>query len=158
MWVIDFEASGLSRQSYPIEVGITNGSDGYQSLIRPLPHWRHWSVEAEGIHTLSRSRLESEGDTPDHVALTLNQKLCGEVAYCDSLRWDEFWCNVLFSDCSISRRFEVRDIRELFNGSDEQLEAYITTRSQLEVDTRYIPHRALDDATVIWHSLKTAIK
>ena len=36
MWILDFEASGLSKQSYPIEVGVTNGSQSFETLIQPF--------------------------------------------------------------------------------------------------------------------------
>ncbi len=158
MWIIDFEASGLSKQSYPIEVGITNGSDEYQALIRPMAHWQYWSDEAEAVHTLSRSQIESVGLDPAHVAHTLNNKLSGQPVYCDSVQWDAFWCNVLFADNGISRQFEVIDIQELLKDSDDHLGAFLAARSQLENADEYTVHRALDDAKIIWQALNLALK
>lgn len=32
-----------------------------QALIKPMPHWQYWPDEAEAVHTLSKSQLESHG-------------------------------------------------------------------------------------------------
>lgn len=154
MWIIDFEASGLSKQSYPIEVGLTNGSDEYQALIKPMAHWQYWSDEAEAVHRITRTQLGSAGLDPAHVAHTLNHKLSEQTVYCDSVHWDSFWCNVLFSDNGIHQRFEVLDIQELLKGSDDHLGAFLAARSQLENADEYTVHRALDDAKIIWKALQ----
>ena len=48
--VLDVEASGFGRNSYPIEIGfvLPNGH-AYCSLVKPEAHWTHWDVQAE-IH------------------------------------------------------------------------------------------------------------
>ena len=49
--VLDVEASGFGRESYPIEVGyVLSGGQTYCSLIRPLPEWTHWDPQAERVH------------------------------------------------------------------------------------------------------------
>lgn len=68
MWVIDFEASGLSKKIYPIEVGLTNGETNYQALINPMAHWTHWDFTAQAVHHIPRSRLATEGTNPDEVS------------------------------------------------------------------------------------------
>ncbi len=46
--VLDVEASGFGRDSYPVEIGyaMPNGSC-FCSLVRPEPHWTHWDPEAQ---------------------------------------------------------------------------------------------------------------
>lgn len=61
MWVIDFEASGLRKKSYPIEVGITDSTEHYSSLIRPLPHWKHWEEQAKKVHNISLDEIIKNG-------------------------------------------------------------------------------------------------
>lgn len=40
--IIDLEASGFGRDSYPIEVGVALDYDRkFCSLIRPQPQWAH---------------------------------------------------------------------------------------------------------------------
>ena len=153
MWVIDFEASGLSAHSYPIEVGLTNGKSEYQALIRPLDHWRYWSPDSEKIHNIKRSQLETEGLNAVHVARKLNEILGGNAVYCDCLNWDSFWCDILFNDTGVERRFELRDISSLIADCSHRISAYCQHRELLQLSGEYVNHRALDDAAVIWRSL-----
>ncbi|MBU3070207.1 hypothetical protein KOI40_10270 [Aestuariicella sp. G3-2] len=157
MWIIDFEASGLTKSSYPIEVGVTNGSLEYQALIRPYEHWTHWSEEAEATHHISRDSLLSEGLDPDHIAFELNNLLVDQTVYCDSVYWDNFWCNALFSDCGMSRSFKLLDIQELVLNSDSVLEAFLDHKRKLESSGNFVLHRALDDARVIHESITLAL-
>lgn len=123
-----------------------------------MPHWQYWSYEAEAVHKLSRSQLKSDRLNPAQVANALNNKLSRQPVYCDSVQWDGFWCNVLFSDNSIHQRFEVLDIHELLRDSDEHLGAFLAAGSQLETAGDYTVHRALEDAKIIWQALNLALK
>ena len=154
MWVIDFEASGLSRLSYPIEVGLTNGCTDYQALIKPMRHWNYWSDEAESVHKISRTQIQRKGIEPAQVAQELNHRLSGKVAYCDSVQWDGFWCNILYADNAIHCKFEIRDISELITDSDEKLSTFLAERAKLEQSGQVTLHRALDDAKIIRTALQ----
>lgn len=153
MWVIDFEASGLSKQSYPIEVGITNGDTEYSSLIKPMEHWLHWDYSAQAIHHLGRPRLVSDGKDALVVAQELLELIGNESVYCDSVQWDGHWMNVLFSDNSLSRLFELLDIKNLLDDSDI-LDVYLKAKNRIEASGAYTMHNALDDARVIWLALQ----
>ena len=49
--IMDIEASGFGRSSYPIEVGYVLGDgSSFCTLIRPLPSWTHWDASAESVH------------------------------------------------------------------------------------------------------------
>ncbi len=152
MWAIDFEASGLTRTSYPIEVGITNGQSEYHALIKPYEHWSHWSTDAEQIHHISRATLLAEGTSPGQVAREVNKILAGKNVYCDSHHWDSFWCNALFSDSGMSPSFKLLDIQDLVSSCDRILEAFLEHKSKLEHSGRFSLHRALDDAKIIQES------
>ena len=156
MWIIDFEASSLSRQSYPIEVGITDGENNYSSLIRPMAHWSDWNTESEAIHNIPKATLDAEGTTASEVAYKLNDLLGGQIVYCDCAEWDGFWANVLFSDNGIHQQFEIRDIQGLFDERGITLEQYLLAKQQLIESGEYTEHRALDDAVIIWQSMGRA--
>ena len=48
--VIDIEASGVGRRSYPIEVGyVMPDARAVCMLIRPADDWQHWD-ESSGPH------------------------------------------------------------------------------------------------------------
>ena len=54
---LDFEASSLGKQGYPIEVAwvLSNGEEE-SHLIRPDPTWTDWDLKAEAIHGIARDR------------------------------------------------------------------------------------------------------
>ena len=62
--ILDFEASGLSQESWPIEVGlswITNGHvQTWSSLIHPDPTWDlgDWSPQSAEVHGIPLSELK----------------------------------------------------------------------------------------------------
>ncbi len=54
--VIDIEASGFGRNSYPIEVGyvLPDGRAGCM-LVAPAPGWTHWDESAAQVHGITRA-------------------------------------------------------------------------------------------------------
>ena len=72
--VLDVEASGFGRNSYPIEIGFVL-PDGHTfcTLVRPEPHWTHWDAQAEGLHRISRALIEARGLPVPEVAQALNK-------------------------------------------------------------------------------------
>jgi hypothetical protein len=71
---LDVEASGFD--GYPIEVAVTDEAGGVASwLIRRHHRWAtwEWSMEAEGIHGISRDLLEVEGLPVEVVARELTE-------------------------------------------------------------------------------------
>ena len=87
--IIDLEASGFGRGSYPIEVGVSL-ADGtiHSALIKPPEHWSHWSEDAEAIHGITRDYLQEHGKTPRDVAMELNELLSGQVLFSDAWSFD----------------------------------------------------------------------
>ena len=157
MWIMDFEASGLSPLSYPIEVGLTNKNIHYQTLIYPMKHWTHWCTKAQDVHSISENQLLQKGKKSIDVARELNTLIDKDTVYCDSVWWDRFWCNVLFSDNGIHQNFEIRDIKEILMTSEPLMVSYINAKTVLEKSGDFRVHRALDDAKIIHASLKEAM-
>ncbi len=153
MWVIDFEASGLSKKSYPIEVGVTNGLDNYSALIEPMPHWSYWDKEAELVHNIPRHELEDNGILSKTVTADLNSLVGNDIVYCDCIGWDGFWLNVLFSDNAIQPKFTIQDIRTLLLSNYDNIARYEENKAKLEASGLFQSHRALDDATIIHKAL-----
>lgn len=122
-----------------------------------MPHWSFWSTEAEAVHGISREHIECHGLWPETIASKLNNILRGETVYCDSVAWDGFWLNVLFSDCAIHCEFKLFDIQELLLDSDSALEKYVSERQQLVDSGDFREHRALDDARMTLLALQKAL-
>ncbi|KLV11497.1 MULTISPECIES: hypothetical protein [Photobacterium] len=116
MWAtLDFEASGLSDQSYPIEVGysLPDGS-GNSLLINPLTAsdvWQHWDEFAEQeIHQITREKLHAEGVQVSEVCMHLNAVLGKyERVFCDS-QWDLFWLGRLYHAAHMRPSFFLTEV------------------------------------------------
>jgi hypothetical protein len=101
---LDFEASSLSDESYPIEVGwvFEDGTEG-QFLIRPATDWTDWSTEAEAIHGISRATLDAEGTPHNEVAARLIETLAGHNLLASAPPWDGKWMSVLLRAAGLPR-------------------------------------------------------
>lgn len=109
---IDFEASGIAPDSYPIEVAVVFPGGEYQVLIQPASYWDHWSHDAQDMHQLTRDQLISEGQTPLAVAQAMNDLFDGKIL-CSDNPADCYWLDVLYEAAGIEATFEVKPIEAL---------------------------------------------
>ncbi|MFN3810914.1 MAG: hypothetical protein ACK4S6_09875 [Roseateles asaccharophilus] len=150
--VMDIEASGFGAGSYPIEVGFVAPSGGpFCSLIQPLPEWRHWDAKAEALHGISREILHSKGRSPLWVAAELNQRLAGQIVYCDGWGHDYSWLGRLFDAAELQPAFRLQDIRVLLSDAEAAQWHELTQTVRQEQQLRR--HRASTDARVLQLSL-----
>ena len=142
---IDFEASGIAPDSYPIEVAVVSSENSFSSLIKPVRYWTHWSFDAEDMHGLSQDQLHQQGDTPDAVARYMNKLFSGQVLCSDSPQ-DGFWLDVLFEAADLMPTFELKP-----------LEAFVGRKAADDI-YRLLPttkrHRALNDATALMNACR----
>jgi hypothetical protein len=102
---LDFEASSLSRASYPIEVGWAGEDGGAEThLIHPAPDWTDWDASAEAIHHLGRDQLLAEGEPHDAVARRLLEMLGPHQVYVTAPSWDGMWLSKLLRAAGLPRR------------------------------------------------------
>lgn len=93
---IDFEASSLGRDGYPIEVAWVFEDGGSESfLIVPMEEWSDWDPAAEAIHGLTREQLVSDGVATEIVAKRLVAALQGHEVYASAPSWDGKWLSKL---------------------------------------------------------------
>ena len=115
---LDFEASSLGPNSYPIEVAWSDAGGEVEShLINPycFEDWDDWPYTAQhNIHGLSREQLLEEGSPPIQVALHMNAVLDGQLLYCDGLPHDSLWLDALFSYCDMTPTFGLAPSDALF--------------------------------------------
>ena len=152
MWAtLDFEASGLSGQSYPIEVGYSLPDGSANSLlINPLTAgdpWQHWDDHAElEIHRISRQKLHNEGVQVVDVCQHLNAVLGKyERVFCDS-QWDLFWLGRLYHAAHMRPSFTLTEVGLWLlqeNGIDR---AHF---QQIMAELGPVQHRAESDAKQI---------
>jgi hypothetical protein len=141
---IDFEASGIAPDSYPIEVAVVYPGGEYQALIQPVHYWDHWSYDAQDMHQITREQLIAGGTPPLEVVRAMNRLFDGKIL-CSDNPADCFWLDVLYEAAGIDPTFEVKPI-----------EAFVGREAASEI-LRRLPvrkgHRALQDV----HALRAAV-
>jgi hypothetical protein len=146
--VLDIEASGFGRGSYPIEVGfVLPDGTAYCSLIVPDEAWTHWDGDAERVHGISRALLQRHGRSVREVALELNHRLDGRTVYCDNWAHDYAWLARLFDSAEIVPTFRLRHLRELM--SENAAERFDDAREVVARNLQLRRHRASSDARVL---------
>jgi hypothetical protein len=150
--VLDIEASGFGRDSYPIEVGYVLPDGGsYCSLIRPAPGWAHWDATAERVHRISRDTLLQHGRSVANVAARLNAELQGQTVYCDGWAHDYTWLGALFEAAALAPAFRLENLRALL--TDREASMWGVLKQQVATEMRLQRHRASADAKVLQQTL-----
>ncbi len=153
---LDFEASSLTKKSFPVEVAwIFEDGRSASCLIRPAGDWLDWSDEAEAIHGISREKLHAEGIPVEAVASRMMDELSGHRLFASAPSWDGKWLSVLLRAAGRPRHalrltksdevFREAAVAILGGGSEREaasLVAGIIDRTEPETPA----HRALPDA------------
>ncbi len=146
--IIDVEASGFGRGSYPIEVGIALASGRAECfLIRPFDDWTHWTPEAESLHQISRPILLQHGHPPAFVAQRLNDLLENETVYTDAWGVDSSWLALLHARTEIPARYKLETLSRLLDESDR--ERWGELKLHVRAEMGMVRHRASADALVL---------
>jgi hypothetical protein len=172
---LDFEASSLGKQGYPIEVAWVFGTGEEEShLIRPAPGWDDWSAEAASVHRIPREQLLAEGIPHDEVARRMVDVLTGCELHASAPSWDGQWLSKLLRAAGLPRhalRLEDTDEahRRAAAGILERAGVPLDARPEIEQDviaaahaadesTGPPLHRALADARReqrLWHDIRS---
>ena len=160
-FIIDVEASGFGRFSYPIEVGLAlEPENRYCRLILPNRQWTHWDEEAEAVHKIPRELLFARGLPPRQVARELNQILDQAVVYTDGWVVDKPWISRLFEAARIRRQFSVSPLERIL--TEDQMEIWHETKNKILKKFNMARHRASTDAFIVQetyvHTLAQTIK
>jgi len=132
IYLLDFEASSIHHGSYPVEVGWCSHdiTSGYSALIQPLPKWSEWSVISEGMHGLTRQRLDCDGRPAADVMARLNADLDGVVVHSDNPEFEEKWLAKLSHDSDVVAAFTV---------AETPLDALLVAAAR-QAGTPFVPH------------------
>lgn len=158
---LDFEASSLSKDSYPVEVGwVLEDGTGEAHLIRPAPDWTDWDDTAEAMHGLSRSRLQREGVPHEVVCARLIELFEGNVVHASAPSWDGHWLSMLLRAADQPRHLlRMTDTEDAFVAAakarlgpqaDAESVAEAIAAARAVVEVRPVAHRALADARREW--------
>ena len=151
--VLDVEASGFGRKSYPIEVGfvLPNGHS-FCSLIYPEPEWTHWDPQAESVHHISRNLLLERGRPVSEVARLLNAELRGQTVYSDGWANDYSWLGALFDVAGLSPGFKLESLRALLR--EDEADHWHEAKAQITSERGAQRHRASADARLLQLTLQ----
>ncbi len=151
--VLDLEASGFGRDSYPIEVGyVLPDGQTYCTLIRPEAGWTHWDPAAERIHHISRQAVLQHGRPCIDVARRLNEQLAGQTVYSDGWAHDYPWLGALFDAAELTPSFKLDNLRALL--SDQEANHWHVVKQQVSRELRLQRHRASADAKLLQMTLR----
>lgn len=146
--ILDIEASGFGRGSYPIEVGFV-AADGslFCGLVRPEPDWQHWDDAAEALHGISRELLLRHGRPARWLAEQINQRLQGQTVYCDGWGMDYPWLARLYDAAGLLPSFRLEDLRRLL--SEDEAQRWRAVTEAVRRRQALTRHRASSDARVL---------
>jgi DNA polymerase III epsilon subunit-like protein len=143
---LDFEASGLSPDSWPVEIGVAWISDNEirvpSSLIRPRPEWpmSAWSAESAAIHGIPLDALAS-APSAEAVAQDFGRLLSGARVLSDAPAFEQLWLDRLLAKPGPRVEDFHRVTHERFAGNANALDWLSETLTRTQA-----PHRAGPDA------------
>lgn len=149
---IDFEASALDRESYPVEIGLAiwRGPGApistWSSLIEPTPEWVRdgvWFEKAQRIHGISPADLVGAPRVGEVMAAANRFMADVGAVVTDNVHWDGLWMDRLADAAGIRPGFAIEGIVERLSGIDLDTRVGMTG-----YHARHPwPHRAGPDAT-----------
>ena len=161
---IDFEASSLTADSWPIEIGLSSIDPGGAivsagKLIRPDPSWPEtaWSDESAQVHRISRADLDAADPAPQ-VARWAIERIGDALLIADAPEFDQRWLDRLLATIPDAPPLRILDFDQAAwtafgrkgNPASAPLDAVFETREGLRA-----AHRAARDAAdlaLAWHA------
>lgn len=163
---LDFEASSLSKQSYPIEVGwVHEDGSGEAHLIRPATGWTDWDASAEAIHHIARPMLDAEGEPHDLVWAKMQPLFATNVVVASAPSWDGHWLSMLLRAAGQPRHLHrLQDteiafldaVRKRTTNESEGQDMIAAARAKF--DSQPAGHRAEADARREWSIWRTIVE
>ena len=144
---LDFEASSLGEDGYPIEVGCvieigSKPSIQFSSLIKPRREWaagKGWNEASAAIHGITREDL-AHGMDADEICPVLDKMLSGLTVVVDGGSYDRFWLERRYG--LLAPTFELDDLSGIDVG-------WFAERKR----SSRVAHRALPDALWLYRTV-----
>lgn len=143
--VVDFEASSLGKDSYPISIGmhdIHSQAEDY-FIISPaqVSHWNDWDYNAERIHQLPLNYLLQDGITPQESVKRI-EKMLGDpdkVVLISDSNYDVMWMDTLYDAVDRNSPYRFKSVWACVKGmARPELNTYLFGNKR--------SHNALNDA------------
>lgn len=147
---LDFEASSLSANSWPIEVGLSwiSGDDKvrtWSALIRPDSAWDldDWHWQSEAIHRIRLRDLMNHGRPAFQIAREFADRVTGHTLVSDAPAFDGRWMSRLLETITDSPDLQILDFDRMVLGRFDRAGA---TRAFEALNREASVHRAESDA------------
>ena len=112
---LDFEASSLDANSWPIELGVSwitpdLDVETYANLIKPSPDWLEdaWSPVSAEIHNIPRRDLDTAPDL-EVVARDFLTILGDRIALSDAPGFERHWLETLLEAAQLVNTVQIKD-------------------------------------------------
>jgi len=146
--VLDIEASGFGRGSYPIEVGfVLEDGEARCMLVQPAAHWTHWDPAAAQLHRITREDLQLQGWPIRDVVEVLNDSLCGRTLFSDGWAHDYSWLAVLYEAACRVPTFRLESLGALL--TQDEIDRWPATKQRVASELALPRHRACADARLL---------
>jgi len=158
---LDFEASSLSNDSYPIEVGwVFEDGAGEAHLIRPAPGWTEWDSRAAAVHGITREQLQQDGEPHQQVCDRLLALFEQNTVLASAPSWDGHWLSMLLRASGRPRHLvRLRDSDVAFAEAAEAWGGNVAARIEAAKQAaRPAGHRALADARREWEIWRALVE
>lgn len=161
--VLDFEASGLGKGTFPIEVAVVDvdTTETRSWLIRPTRVWATsgiWDPVAEGLHGISRETLLAEGVSVEAVCAELAEAVAGRSVVTDGVAADSAWLATLYAAVGLEPPCRLEPVGPLMGDltSSGGLASAGEIEAAMDVARQQFPHvhRAANDARRLTECLR----
>lgn len=157
---LDFEASSLSEDSWPIEVGLSWLEGGevrtWSRLIRPASEWNlaDWSPHSAVVHGIALEYLE---DAPGacKVAKELLAQLGGRMLVSDAPEFETRWLSRLMKAALMDVTPAIENYHQVSFASFSGLALDMLYEA---LERRPAPHRAGPDSARLVHAWRIALQ
>ncbi|MFX0543885.1 exonuclease domain-containing protein [Roseovarius sp. S4756] len=162
---IDFEASGLGPNSWPIEIGVsrileTGKVETWSSLIMRHATWlpEHWSPVSEQVHGIPFLSLDAAPPAED-VLRAFKKQVGNRLIVADAPRFDGAWLRKLsVAAATDPSKFTIFDLIDYHQVAFDLLDDVDLDRVYEFLETHKAPHRAGPDSRRLARALVEAIK
>lgn len=156
---LDFEASSLSENSWPIEVGLSWLEGGevrtWSRLIRPASEWNlaDWSPNSAVVHGIPLEDLE---DAPDACKVTkeLLTQLGGRRLVSDAPEFETRWLSRLVKAVPLGATPAIKDYHQVSFANFSGLALDMLYEA---LERRPAPHRAGPDSARLANAWRIAL-
>jgi DNA polymerase III epsilon subunit-like protein len=145
---LDFEASSLSQDSWPIEIGLSwveiDAVRTWSSLIRTDPSWdsTDWSPQSAAVHRISVENLR-QAPTPQSVVAAFMTICSGAPLISDAPGFDQRWLDRLMHTQADARDLVVGDFH---SAAFSSFHGYALDIVYESLERTRVPHRAGPDS------------